>query len=145
MKLPILAKAFAVISIGACIAMATAQITPTVEGQWFGSSNSPNEAHCWISNRKSDGTYRTDFITQDGSVYKKYWQEGTWSVANGILSTVVKSESGTTVPARKLDYAIVNLTAEQLVYRHVSSQTRFAVQRVAPDFLLPEKCAKTDA
>ena len=143
MSIKILIGAFAAATL--TLPVASAETTPTLDGAWFGTSNSPTEAHCWISRRKTDGTYRTDFITQDGAVYRKYWQEGLWNSANGVLTTVVKSESGKDVPARSLSYGIVSLTTEQLVYSHIASGTRFSVRRVSGDFQLPEKCAKVDA
>jgi hypothetical protein len=129
---------------GLCIT-ALAQSSPKLDGSWFGSLTTPDGAHCWVSNRKSDGTYKTDFISQDGQIFRKYWQAGTWAATDTSFTTTVKEENGTPKLSESITYGIVSLTQDALVYRHINSGTRFSVKRVEPGFALPERCGKSDA
>ncbi len=114
-------------------------------GRWYGVLDAPGEGHCWVSERKVDGTYRTDFITQDGRLFNSYYQQGTWTASGETFSTVVQSENGTTVPPHRTQYTIVRVRPQVLVYRHDDSGTQFTVNRVGAGFRLPAKCGKTDA
>jgi hypothetical protein len=122
-----------------------AQNPQTIEGVWFGSLATPDGVHCWLSNRQANGTYKTDFISQDGDLFKKYWQAGTWRSDGGTFTTEVREENGVRKPSDAISYAIVSLTNDVLVYRHIGSSTRFSVKRVGADFKLPERCGKVDA
>ena len=131
-----------VLTIGASSAHAVDQ---RLVGRWYGLELAPGEAHCWISERKSDGSYRTDFITQDGQDFNSYYQQGTWSATDQSFATIIQSESGTPVPPNRIEYTIVRVGPRELVYRHQGSGSEFTVKKVNASFRLPAKCGKSGA
>jgi hypothetical protein len=113
----------------------------TIEGKWFGAIKSENgDRHCWLSNRDPNGTYKTDFLTEDVGMFERYTEAGTWVQSANAFVTQVESKNGSNIPVRRLEYAIVEISNDRMVYRHIPSGTVFAVQRVPQEFQLPEQC-----
>ena len=113
----------------------------SIEGRWFGALKSQNgDRHCWLSDRRSNGTYRTDFLTEDAGMFERYTESGRWAQSPTAFLTLVEARNGSAIQPRRLEYAIVELTPQTLVYRHIESGMRFTTSRVAEDFHLPEQC-----
>jgi hypothetical protein len=114
---------------------------PSIEGRWYGSLRTEHgDLHCWVSDRRPDGTYRTDFLTEDSGESVRYIEGGRWAQSPTAFLTLVETKDGSPVDRRLLEYAIIELTRETLVYRHVESGTRLDTRRVAGDFQLPGQC-----
>ena len=113
----------------------------TVEGRWFGAlKTETSERHCWLSERRSNGTYRTEFLTENAGTFERYNEGGRWAQSSTAFATLVETRNGASIPPRRLDYAIVELTQDRLVYRHIPSGAEFTTRRVGDDFQLPEHC-----
>jgi hypothetical protein len=113
----------------------------SVEGRWFGAlKTEQGDRHCWLSDRRSNGTYTTHFLTEDAGMFERYTEGGRWAQSPTAFATFVETKNGSAIPARRLEYEILELTPDRLVYRHVPSGTRFSTRRVGEDFQLPEQC-----
>ena len=117
------------------------QAVHSIEGRWFGALKSPEgDRHCWVSDRREDGTYKTDFLTENAGTFERYTEAGRWTQSANSFLTVVQTKNGAPIPERRVEYGIVMLTSERLSYLHIQSGTQFTTRRVTPDFHLPEAC-----
>lgn len=130
------------VAIAGMLKVAVAQpVQATIEGRWFGAlKNQDGDRHCWLSDRRSNGTYRTDFLTEDAGMFERYVEEGRWAQSAGAFATLVETKNGAPIPPRRFDYAILSLITDRLIYRHIPSGIEFATTRVAADFQLPDRC-----
>jgi hypothetical protein len=113
---------------------------PRLVGRWYGEFDKAGPIHCWLSDRKEDGTYRTDFITLEDGVFNSYYQQGIWTAAGQSFTTIIQSEDNKPTPPTRAQYSVISIRADVLVYRHDQSGTRFTVRRVETNFRMPARC-----
>jgi hypothetical protein len=120
---------------------ALGQTGHSLEGRWFGALKADNgDRHCWLSDRRSNGTYRTDFLTENAGMFERYTESGRWAQTPTAFVTLVETKNDAPITPRRLEYGIVELTQDRLIYRHIQSGTHFTTQRVGGDFQIPEYC-----
>jgi hypothetical protein len=73
-------------------------------------------------------------------MFERYTESGRWAQSPVAFVTLVETKNDAPTPPRRLEYAIIELTQDRLIYRHIQSGTQFTTQRVNPDFQIPEQC-----
>lgn len=117
-------------------------------GTWFGSSESADGKHMWISEKKYDGTYKTRFRTiyPSGKTRDKV-EVGKWGVSGNVYFTIYEADiiEGRAIPADITDprnrdaYRILKLTDDVFEYEHLDSGVRYTAKKVPADLVFPDK------
>lgn len=137
----VLALPFA-LTIGVSVAQPVDQ---RLVGRWHGQAMTDDGVHCWVSERRADGSFTTEFIAQDGREFHGYTQQGTWSASGTRFTTVIRAVDGDAVPPERIDYRLLDVRADAIVYVHAETGDEFRVRRVSAAFRLPPKCGQSDA
>lgn len=117
-------------------------------GRWYG--NQPVKGggiRRWITERADEGSYRITFrrYGANGGMDEQT-EVGYWGVSGDIYFSIFKGwitdgrlkRSDPRDPYNYDAYRIISLTDDMMEYESASSENRYILQKVAPDFWFPE-------
>ena len=113
-------------------------------GKWFGQSSGQEEARCWLSHRRPDGTYELTFVVDSPSTPRRHVEEGLWLHSNGMYATIAQKIDGKSVDLRERhfrEFFRVDLIDDrQFVYTELATGAQFRVGKVPDSFVLGNRC-----
>jgi hypothetical protein len=119
-------------------------IAQSIVGKWLG-LNSPQEwVKCWLNERRQNGTFEVTFLAAAPFGLRRQVEEGTWSFANGLYSTITTLIDGSKVnpgdPQFRDTYRVIELTGDRFVLSHIEKGWQFTAYRVTDSFALGQSC-----
>ena len=136
-RMPLSLLAFAWISLGPAGAQ-------SIVGKWLGLDSPQTWVKCWLNEPRPDGTFEVTFLADAPFGLRRQVEQGTWSLANGVYSTITTLIDGSKVnpgnPQFKDTYRIIELTDEKLVFSHIERGWQFSANRVPNSFVLGQTC-----
>ncbi len=118
-------------------------------GKWYGSQpTTAGSRKDQITEHLSDGTYRDRFrvVSEDNKV-RETVEVGQWGVSGPIYFAIFRGwlKDGKLKPSRSSDpynydaYRIINLTNKIFEYEHISTGTKYVINKVPSDFVFPDE------
>jgi hypothetical protein len=129
------------------LALASADVGPlsaqSIVGKWLGLESPQQQVKCWLNNRRQDGTFDVTFLVAAPFGLRQQVEQGTWSFADGLYSTITTQIDGRTVnpadPQFRDTYRVIKLTEDKFVYSHIDGR-QFPAYRMPDSFVLGQTC-----
>src|ERR1043166_3466858 len=136
-RMSLLLFAFVWIGVGAAGAQ-------SIAGKWLGLNSPQQQVKCWLNERRRNGTFEVTFLSTAPFGLRRQVEEGTWSFADGLYSTITTHINGSKInsahPQFRDTYRVIELTDDKFIYSHVEGGEQFSVYRVAVSFVLGQSC-----
>jgi hypothetical protein len=113
-------------------------------GRWVGETSAPggDGTQKWLMERHADGTFTVTFRAyRDGEAYRTQQESGRWAYSNGLYTTWTQfiGSTATDPTDRHFQdvYVVEAVRNGEMIYKHIATDRRFRIIRVANDFRLP--------
>ena len=115
----------------------------SIAGKWLGLESPQQQVKCWLNDRHQNGTFEVTFLVAARFGLSRQMEEGTWSFADGLYSTITTHINGLKVnsadPQYRDTYRVIKLSEDKFVYSHIDGR-QFPSYRVADSFILGQTC-----